>query len=74
MNNNRSDERAILAGCKGVFAPASYISIGTKGWAPTTDELNMHDIHNHLGYMMFSLLWSRWAQLETGSIELVQKT
>lgn len=42
MNNNRSDERAILAGCKGVFAPASYITIGTKGCAPT-DCSPIHD-------------------------------
>jgi len=29
MNNNQSNERALLAGCKGVFASASYINVGT---------------------------------------------
>lgn len=33
MNNNRSDERALQAGCKGVFSTAGYITIGTKGCA-----------------------------------------
>lgn len=30
MNNNKLDEASLLAGGKGVFAKASYISIGTK--------------------------------------------
>lgn len=29
MNNNKLDEGALLAGCKGVFSKASYVSIGT---------------------------------------------
>jgi hypothetical protein len=31
MNNNKLDEAALLAGCKGVFSKTSYITIGTKG-------------------------------------------
>ncbi len=31
MNNNKLDEAAILAGCKGVFQKTSYITIGTEG-------------------------------------------
>lgn len=30
MNNNKNDENALLAGCKGVFQKTSYITIGTK--------------------------------------------
>lgn len=30
MNNNKLDEAALLAGCKGVFSKASYITIGSK--------------------------------------------
>uniref|UniRef100_A0A7S0R644 Flagellar associated protein n=1 Tax=Chlamydomonas leiostraca TaxID=1034604 RepID=A0A7S0R644_9CHLO len=30
MNNNKLDESALLAGCKGVFSKTSYITIGTK--------------------------------------------
>jgi hypothetical protein len=30
MNNGKLDEAALLAGCKGVFSKASYITIGTK--------------------------------------------
>lgn len=30
MNNNKLDENALLAGCKGVFAKSSFITIGTK--------------------------------------------
>lgn len=29
MNNNKLDEAALLAGCKGVFGKSSYISLGT---------------------------------------------
>lgn len=29
MNNNKLDESALLAGCKGVFGKTSYVSIGT---------------------------------------------
>jgi len=31
MNNNQVTERALLAGCQGVFAPTSYITIGEPG-------------------------------------------
>eukprot|EP00877_Chromochloris_zofingiensis_P001293 jgi/Chrzof1/11164/Cz05g26090.t1 len=31
MNNNKSDEAAVLAGCKGVFSKTSYITIGAEG-------------------------------------------
>lgn len=31
MNNNRSDQRALEAGCKGTFAASSFITIGEKG-------------------------------------------
>ncbi|GLC36027.1 hypothetical protein PLESTB_000530700 [Pleodorina starrii] len=31
MNNNKLDEPALLAGCKGVFSKSSYITIGTEG-------------------------------------------
>ncbi|KAG2497850.1 hypothetical protein HYH03_004117 [Edaphochlamys debaryana] len=31
MNNNKLDESALLAGCKGVFSKTSYISMGTEG-------------------------------------------
>jgi hypothetical protein len=31
MNNNRTDERALQAGCKGTFSVPSYITIGAKG-------------------------------------------
>jgi hypothetical protein len=31
MNNNKLDEAALLAGCKGVFSKTSYITIGNKG-------------------------------------------
>ena len=31
MNNNLTNERALLAGCHGVFDRTSYITIGTKG-------------------------------------------
>lgn len=30
MNNNKLDEVALIAGCKGVFAKTSYITIGSK--------------------------------------------
>lgn len=30
MNNNKLDEAALAAGCKGVFSKPSYITIGTK--------------------------------------------
>ncbi len=30
MNNNKQDESALLGHCRGVFAKASYIDIGTK--------------------------------------------
>lgn len=30
MNNNKLDEAALLASCKGVFSKAGYISHGTK--------------------------------------------
>jgi hypothetical protein len=30
MNNNKNDEAALLAGCKGVFSKTSYITIGNK--------------------------------------------
>ncbi|KAK9828367.1 hypothetical protein WJX81_000008 [Elliptochloris bilobata] len=30
MNNNKADEPALLGHCKGVFAKASYIDVGTK--------------------------------------------
>jgi len=30
MNNNKADEAALLGHCKGVFAKASFINIGTK--------------------------------------------
>ncbi|KAK9824217.1 hypothetical protein WJX72_008614 [[Myrmecia] bisecta] len=30
MNNNKNDETALLAGCKGVFSKTSYIGIGNK--------------------------------------------
>ena len=29
MNNNSTTEKALLAGCNGVFEKASYISFGT---------------------------------------------
>jgi hypothetical protein len=32
MNNNRQDERALQAGCKGVFSTNSYITFGDKRW------------------------------------------
>jgi hypothetical protein len=31
MNNNQNNERALLAGCNGVFAATSYITIGEPG-------------------------------------------
>lgn len=31
MNNNRTDEAALLAGTRGVFSKSSYITIGTEG-------------------------------------------
>ncbi|KXZ56178.1 hypothetical protein GPECTOR_1g153 [Gonium pectorale] len=31
MNNNKLDEPALLAGCKGVFSKTSYITMGTDG-------------------------------------------
>jgi hypothetical protein len=31
MNNNKLDEGALLAGCKGVFQKTSYITIGSEG-------------------------------------------
>ncbi|EFJ44899.1 hypothetical protein VOLCADRAFT_106267 [Volvox carteri f. nagariensis] len=31
MNNNKLDEPALLAGCKGVFSKSSYVTIGTEG-------------------------------------------
>lgn len=34
MNNNKSDEAALLGHCHGVFAKASYIDIGNKECAP----------------------------------------
>jgi hypothetical protein len=34
MNNNKSDENALLAGGRGVFNKTSYITVGTKGWVP----------------------------------------
>ncbi len=30
MNNNKHDESALLAGCKGVFQKTSYITFGNK--------------------------------------------
>ena len=30
MNNNSTTEKALLAGCNGVFEKTSYISFGTK--------------------------------------------
>ena len=30
MNNNKQDEAALLGHCRGVFAKASYVDIGTK--------------------------------------------
>ena len=33
MNNNRADQRALEAGCKGTFSPSSFITIGDKGCA-----------------------------------------
>lgn len=32
MNNNKLDENALLAGCKGVFSKTSYITFGNKEW------------------------------------------
>ncbi|PNH00139.1 hypothetical protein TSOC_014051, partial [Tetrabaena socialis] len=31
MNNNKLDEAALLAGCKGVFSKASYVTMGQEG-------------------------------------------
>lgn len=31
MNNNKLDEPALLAGCKGVFSKSSYVTMGTDG-------------------------------------------
>lgn len=48
MNNNRSDERAIQAGCKGVFSTASYIGIGSKGYG-TKLAKPVHVLASRLG-------------------------
>lgn len=39
MNNNKLDEASLLAGGKGVFAKASYISIGTKEYVARSPNL-----------------------------------
>lgn len=54
MNNNLTTERALLAGCHGVFDRTSYITIGTKEQPLPYGEKAAHERANFKGKQMMT--------------------